>query len=297
MKRITIACLLIICAFFHFSGLSAAIETHFRPATNKAGLHWMAQIDFVYLINSDHNPEKYEHVMQALQPYGIFPYRFSAINAEDLSIEALNELGVNYLRSSPPGPLATVFRHIDDQEYLSHEIMQEANVAYYSHGFSRASIANLLSHLSILQDAYDSGYQVIWVMEDNIKVNSSPNEISRFISALNVLAPDWDILFTDNEMKGKDGHPVHCLTLRPRPMLTLRSPDHYLTRTFLNAELIKIGMRFGSHSMVIKRSGIKKILDFFKMYKVYFPYDIDCFYIPGITLFMCNRDIVTNKNS
>jgi hypothetical protein len=46
--------------------------------------------------------------------------------------------------------------------------------------------------------------------------------------------------------------------------------------------------------MIIRRSGMKKLLDYFETYKVYFPYDIDYFYVPGINLFALNRDIVTN---
>ncbi|MFI5334690.1 MAG: hypothetical protein ACHQT8_05960 [Chlamydiales bacterium] len=32
----------------------------------------------------------------------------------------------------------------------------------------------MLSHLSILQDAFDSGYETIWVMEDDIEVVRNP---------------------------------------------------------------------------------------------------------------------------
>jgi len=39
---------------------------------------------------------------------------------------------------------------------------------------------------------------------------------------------------------------------------------------------------------------MKKLLDFFKTYKIYFPYDIDYFFVPGINLYQLNRDIVTN---
>jgi hypothetical protein len=39
---------------------------------------------------------------------------------------------------------------------------------------------------------------------------------------------------------------------------------------------------------------MKKILDYFKTYKIYFPYDIDYFFVPGIQMYACNVDIVTN---
>ena len=40
--------------------------------------------------------------------------------------------------------------------------------------------------------------------------------------------------------------------------------------------------------------GWDKRIFFYKNYKIYFPYDIDYFFIPGIHLYSCTRDIVTN---
>ena len=171
--------------------------------------------------------------------------------------------------------------------------MKEPGVAYYSHSLSRGAIGCILSHLSILQDAYDSGYETVWIMEDDIRVISDPHEFSLLIGSLNRLAPDWDVLFTDTEIKGANG-PVPCMVIRPRPLLNLEPLEYYLKRSHITPEIIKIGMRFGSHSMIVHRSGMKKILDFYKNFKIYFPYDIDYFFIPGINLYSCTRDIVTN---
>ena len=232
--------------------------------------------------------------MDALRPYNIYPYRFSAVNGWKLPFAALDELGIVFEPGMEPGPIASVFRHEGEKEYISYEIMKEPGIAYYCHSLSRGAIGCLLSHLSILQDAYDSGYNTIWIMEDDIKVISNPHELSFFINVLNNYAPDWDVLFTDNEIKGGNGEPVPCTVIRPRPLLKVEPLDYYLKRTPIHPDITKIGMRFGSASMIINRSGIKKLLEFFKAYKLYFPYDIDNFLVPGINLYMCNRDIVTN---
>jgi len=39
---------------------------------------------------------------------------------------------------------------------------------------------------------------------------------------------------------------------------------------------------------------MKKILDFVKTYKIYFPYDIDYAFPPGIKIYACSHDIVSN---
>lgn len=277
-----------------FMTLDAGIEKYFKPAENKPKSNGIANIDFIYVINLDPRPERFQRTAKALEPYGIVPYRFSAVNGWKLPNEAIDELGIVYESWMPHGPICSVYRHADGKEYMSYEIMKEEGVAYYCHSLSRGALGCLLSHLSILQDAYDSGYKTVWIMEDDIKINSNPHELSFLLNGLNRLAPDWDVLFTDNEIKGGDGRPVPCTVIRPRPLVNLQPLDYYLRRTPLNSEITKIGMRFGSASMIINRSGMKKLLDYFKTYKIYFPYDIDNFFVPGINFYACNKDIVTN---
>lgn len=277
-----------------FFSLDAGIEKYFKPAKDKPEPNGIANIDFIYVISLDKRPERYQRTIKALEPYDIHPYRFSAVNGWELPFEALDELGVVYESWMPQGPICTVFRHVGDKEYMSFEVMKEEGVAYYCHSLSRGAVGCILSHLSILQDAYDSGYKTIWIMEDDIKVVSDPNKLSFLLNGLNRQAPDWDVFFTDNEIKGADGTPIPCAVIRPRPLLQVQPLDYYLKRTPLNADITKFGMRFGSASMIINRSGMKKLLDYFKAYKLYFPYDIDNFLVPGINFYTCNYDIVTN---
>jgi GR25 family glycosyltransferase involved in LPS biosynthesis len=269
------------------------IEKYFKPALNKANYHSMPGIDFIYMINLDQRPEKYESTINELKPYGIVPYRFSAVNGWELSFEALDQLGIFYEPGTPEGPICSVYRHVGDKEYMSFEIMKEPGVSYFCHSMSRGAIGIILSHLSVLQDAYDSGYNTIWVMEDDIRVVTDPHELSLMISVLDNLAPDWDVFFTDTETKNSDGNPVYCGGIRPRPNFALRSLDYYVNRTRLNRDIVKMGLRFGTYSIIVRRSGMKKLLDFFKTYKLFFPYDLDCFYPTDIKFYACTRDIVT----
>jgi GR25 family glycosyltransferase involved in LPS biosynthesis len=280
---------------FCLRSLDAGVETYFKPALDKPAPNGIMNIDFIYVINLDQRPEKIERTKNSLAPYGIVPYRFSAVNGWQLPNKAFDELGVIYEAGMPHGPICSVYRHEPDgTEHMSYEIMKEVGVAYYCHSLSRGAIGCLMSHLSIMQDAYDSGYETVWIMEDDVKIVRDPNELSFILNGLNRQAPDWDILFTDNEIKGADGKPIPCAVIRPRPLLQVQPLEYYLRRTSMNSDVTKIGMRFGSASMIIHRSGMKKVLDFFKTYKIYFPYDIDYFLVPGINLYACNQDIVTN---
>jgi GR25 family glycosyltransferase involved in LPS biosynthesis len=279
--------------FVASASAESLVEKHLRPAGVKSGNHGMSNIDFIYMINLDERPEKYRRTMEELAPYGIYPFRFSAVNGWKLTYSALDELGVFYQPGTPHGPICSVFRHVDGKELPSFEIMKEEGISYYCHSMSRGAIGCVLSHLSVLQDAYDSGYQTIWVMEDDIRVVSDPHQISTLITTLDHLAPGWDILFTDDETKGADGNRVYCGGIRPRPHFSYQSLAYYVNRTYLNSDLMKMGLRFGAYSMIIRRSGMKKLLDFFKTYKIFFPYDMEYFFPPEIKLYACRRDIVT----
>lgn len=278
-----------------FSSLSAGIEDYFSKIKDKSGNHSFANIDFIYVINLDKRPERLERSVNALKPYGISPCRLPAVNGWTLSYKVLDEVGVVFLPGMPNGPLATVYRHDPDgKEYISHEIMKEVGVTYYCHCLSRGCVGCVLSHLSCLQDAYDSGYNIIWVMEDDIKVVQNPSVIPDLIRELTSIAPNWDVLFTDNEIKDGQGNPMPSYDIRPRPNFQIQPLEYYRRRYPVSPNINKIGMRFGATSMIISRSGMKKLLDFFKTYKVFFPYDIDYFLAPDIQMYQTSIDFVTN---
>src|SRR5580693_2520861 len=101
-----------------FTNLQAGIEKHFKPAKDKTEVSKMANVDFIYMINLDKRPERYERTMNALRPYDIYPYRFSAVNGWELSFDAIDELGIVYESWMPPGPIASVFRHAKGKEHI-----------------------------------------------------------------------------------------------------------------------------------------------------------------------------------
>lgn len=188
--------------FLFLSVLQAEIQDHLKPALNKGEAHCMRNIDFIYMINLDRRPQKYALAKQQLNKYDINPYRFSAVNGWELSIEAILDVGIKYQPGMTP-LLATTFVEIEGSKIQSHEFMSEYGKTYFAHCMPLGAIGCALSHISVLQDAYEAGYETIWVMEDDIEVLDNPHKLSDFIDELDGLVGtgNWDVLFTDYDYR------------------------------------------------------------------------------------------------
>ena len=274
------------------TSLFGGVKDHLKPVEGKESAYSMPNIDFIYMINLDHRQEKFDLSMEQLETIGIYPYRFSAIYWEDLSFEVINDLGVIYESGMRRDIKATTY-FIDEHGELTwrHGYTQTPGITYYSHYLSRGPIAIILSHLSVLQDAYDSGYETIWVMEDDIQVMSDPWELSTLIDKLDRVDPVWDILFTDIDTRNNNGHLVPCRVITERPNF----PAPKIETTVINSDFTRITARYGAYSMIIRRSGVKKLLDFFKTYKLFLPYDMDMFFAPDLHIYRTNKEIVATR--
>lgn len=276
------------------TSLSAEIQDHFKPCPDKEDYcHQMRNIDFIYMINLDERPEKFSQSVSQLTLFDIHPYRFSAVNGWKLPLESINSFGVTYLSTMKKNIFGTRYPYEDGGSPL-HEIMNVGE-DYFCHHMSRGCIGIVLSHLSVLQDAYDSGYKTIWVMEDDIQVIRDPNILSDRIQELDRLVGvnNWDILFTDPDTKNKNGEYVMCLSYAPRPNFTPSSPEKFASRKHINSTFKKIGARYGAYSMIVRRSGMRKILNFIKNYRIFLPYDME-FYLPeGMNIYSLNYDVVS----
>lgn len=273
------------------------LEQFFQPADNKPRRSSIDQIDQVYMINLDQRPEKFALTANHLRSYGIDPYRFSAVNGWELPNAALNKIGVKYHSGmSREIFMGTVYREIDGKEYQSNEYIQEEGVSYFSLGMSRGAIGIVISHLSILQDAYDSGYHTIWVMEDDVEVIEDPKQLPGLIQQLDLIQDDWDILFTDTDTKDSQGNHVPCRAMAARVNFNMDPISTFPQRFYpISADLSRIGMRYGAYSMIIRRTGMKKILDYYKTYQIFLPYDMDFWLIPDLKMYCPNKDIVSHR--
>jgi GR25 family glycosyltransferase involved in LPS biosynthesis len=287
--------LLLFLSIINFS--FCALIDHLKKAENKSDFHKMRNIDFIYMINLDQRPEKFVQSLSQLEPYGIYPYRFSAVNGWELSLEAINDVGLVYQPEMTP-LYATSFPFEAEGRH-SHEFMHIFGRTYFCHLMTKGSIGICLSHISILNDAWNSGYETIWVMEDDIVANDDPRILSNLIDQLDTLVgkENWDVLFTDKDTKGADGQYVPAYGMAKRPDLDCsfekRFSEQFTIKKQINEHFQKITARFGAYSMIIRRSGIEKLLDYAINHKIYLPYDFDNYQAPGINRYSTNYDIIS----
>jgi GR25 family glycosyltransferase involved in LPS biosynthesis len=283
-------------ALFFVSVLQADIQNHFKKALDKPLINagGVRNIDFIYLINLDPRAEKWTGCVERLAPYQIYPYRFSAVNGWELSLETLYDLGIKYQKNYPKNLMATYY----DETFTSrHELMHVPGRTYFCHHMSRGAIGCILSHLSVLQDAYDAGYNTIWVMEDDIEIIQNPHLITDLISKLDAVcgSDGWDVLFTDRDTKNSRGEYVPCRAIAKRPNFSPAFSKGNRIQGEASQIFRKISCRYGSYSMIIRRSGIEKILDFFKRYQMFLPYDLDYIFPPDIKLYTVLQDVVSTQ--
>jgi hypothetical protein len=88
--------LIVLSFIFLFNKLHAGIENYFKRIPDKSEPCQIRNIDFIYKTNLDERSEKYQTSLEQLAPYRIFPYRFSAVNGWELSLEAVNDIGICY---------------------------------------------------------------------------------------------------------------------------------------------------------------------------------------------------------
>jgi GR25 family glycosyltransferase involved in LPS biosynthesis len=164
---------------------------------------------------------------------------------------------------------------------------------------AHGAIGCYLSHLSILQDALDSGYETIWVMEDDVEVMENPNIISDLIDKLDALVGkgNWDVLFTDPDYRGPDGNYLVANGAPKRPDMDCsveeRLSEKYTMQKVISEDFKKIGARFATHSMIIRRSGMIKLLNFVKERGIFLPVDLENYLMP-INRYATRYPVVTN---
>ena len=262
------------------------IEKHFRKIESSENSSPIPEIDAIYLINLDQRPEKLAASLKQLSPFGIAPRRLSAIYGWSLSQEAFNDVGMKFV-----APLDFAF---DGQVFFrpaSDQLDQgEAlNASCYGktcvhRSVSAGALGGALSHLSCLQDAFDKGYRTIWILEDDFTLTKDPRDLKVYLRKLDELA-SWDMLHTDDDFHFK---PYGSLTLHLRPD---RAPfQHTMEHTLLGDEFFKIGGRWQLHSVLYRRQGMQKILDYVKRFGLFKNLDEEINFVPNMQIYnlKCN---------
>lgn len=238
--------------------------TSIKKYTNKIVLQHhtsgIPPIDCIYVINLDERREKWAKMESKLSKHRLKGNRVSGVNGWKLSKTTLSELS---------GP---------------YEI--KMNNGHYG---------CLLSHVSILFDAYARGFSKIWILEDDAEFIYKVSLIPLLINELEAIDPNWDILFTDQDFRDRKGGYIRSLATNPRPDQSIYEPSYYVQRSDVSARLMRIHSRYGTHSMILSQRGIEKMLHYFSHVYVWAPIDIDMHYIPGLKEYASKKDIVSNS--
>ncbi len=125
-----------------------------------------------------------------------------------------------------------------------------------------------LSHLSIYQDALERGFEVIWVCEDDVRFNGRVDRISPLVEELFFLDPDWDLLYTEHTMFGS-------VLQRHRP----EQIPYKAINQDVSARLARTHGRFGTHSLILSKKGLEKILSYFYSRYFWAAIDVDLHYV------------------
>jgi GR25 family glycosyltransferase involved in LPS biosynthesis len=276
---------------------AAPLDKHLKKIEGKNQPSQIRNIDFIYMINLDQRPERLKKMIEEFAPYAIQFHRFPAIYGWSLPQSVMEEIGLIFkpwMKTMINYPV--LYNGYAAVEPDKRPFLQLGPNLYEKSCFSVSmkpgGIGCALSHLSILQDALDSGYKTIWVLEDDVKIINNPHELSEDIDLLDKFVGEsgWDILYTDDKNFYKEHGDVEWIW---RPDLQIDNRNLIYSIDF--GTFHKIGGRGHTHSMIIRRSGIEKILAFEKTYGLFLPYDMELSVIPGLCLYNLKQNKVVQN--
>ena len=248
-----------------FFELSACVEEFETPVINYLRKIELAEVrsnfeplDCIYIINLDERVEKWERMKELFAQKDILINRVSAINGWNISKEIQKEL-----------------------------------VGPYPFRLRGGQIGCLLSHVSVIKDAYDRKFNLIWILEDDVGFIEDPSQISKLLGDLSEIDPNWDVFYTDIDSKNLEGEYIPSLSSDFRPNQDHLPISFFTERVLITKDLMKIGQRFGMYSLIISQKGIKKILDYFTHVYLWTSVDIDIHYVPGLRQYSSTKDIVS----
>ncbi|MBS0625112.1 MAG: glycosyltransferase family 25 protein [Verrucomicrobia bacterium] len=252
-------------------------------------------VDLIYLINLDRRPDRWKRCLEQFLPHKIRPHRVAGIIGWDLTQEVFDDIA---MRPKPPMQYdkGVHFKFVPGG-YPSEPFTEAAYGRPCLHKDAPAGgMGGCLTHYSNIYDGYVSGYNVIWTLEDDVTVKSDPHMISEYISRLNALAPDWDVLYTDDDdhftAANVFTHFGGSRWMRPgRPI-----PESMIERKPVGADFFKIGGRTQTHSYLVSRAGMRKILDYIFREKLFVPFDTEIPCVPGINLYNLRYDVVHGRD-
>jgi len=165
----------------------------------------------------------------------------------------------------------------------------------------KGTIGCSLSHLSVIKDGYDSGHETIWILEDDIEVLDDPHKLSGLIDELDELVGkgNWDVLYTDYDYLVVDltRDLTPQIPMMWRPDMPYFNPFRLAQHCDLSDRFMKIGSRSRAHSIIYRRSGMEKILRFYREHNNFLPYDQEMAMIPDLQMYVVKEPVVSVRET
>jgi len=278
--------------------VNAGVLDHCKKVGMKRESSAPKNIDYVYVINLDQRLERWIQSLKQLAPYKIVPQRFSAIYGWTLTADVLNDIGLVFQHGMWTGNEHVMVFPPEKNGAWDFKFLTGAFYGWtcFSGWTVKGTIGCSLSHLSVLKDAWESGYQTVWILEDDFQILGNPHKLSNLIAELNELVgPDgWDALYTDYDFLNVDPKRslVEQFPYLWRPDMPFRDITPLCTHVEVNDHFLKIGSRMRAHSIIYSRCGIDKIIRFYQTHGNFLPYDQELALIPDINMFVTKETIV-----
>jgi GR25 family glycosyltransferase involved in LPS biosynthesis len=231
----------------------------------------IAGIDCIYVVNLAERPEKWKASQRLAKEHHLTVNRFDAINGWKLS-------------SNPAAKEVTQFG----------TAYQKAPKCYLSWG----GVGCYLSHLSILKDAYERGFNKIWIWEDDITFHASSSQIETILVKLDAIDPDWDIFYTDPNNRDATGRfRVGSHPIIPPIQLENKGQAYYNQIDRIDETLSRIRVRGGTYSMIFSKKGIKKMYEALHKIPILTPYDDTLHFVKDLREYAATAPLVTHVYS
>ena len=178
------------------------------------------KIDFIYVINlATDSQEIYNKISELNFKDPVNFYEFPAVNGWDL-VE---------------GKINSPYQFTEAPWWKLPDNPKEPQNDWWSRNLTPGEIGCALSHYSVIEGAYNSGYENVLILEEDFKVWNHYEKFPEF--ELNHLNDDYSICYLGRSALDKDAEES------------------------VNEVMVRAGYTFNTHAYVISRKGMKEILE------------------------------------
>lgn len=273
----------LLCVFLALSQLHADNVFNYLSKVNQFENPGIKGIDAVVCINLKVRPEKWITVREKFKNFNINLQRFDAVNGWESS-------------------------HIDEVRKCFCYTNNQTNDNQVK-DLTNGELGVYLSHLSLWEQGLKHNLNTLWIVEDDADIKSDPNVMSKLVQHLESIDPKWDCLYTDahfwnnlailpfQKRKRFIVNMAHYMK-RCRPRLITRNfpeiknPNYYGRESVVSPYLKRVYARWGLHSVIFSKRGLKKLVDYFHKVKVILPADGEIFLVPDLRMYTVRRDVV-----